>query len=515
MHMTTKIPAATPVLAPLQPEYPQRRNSRLSRVLRAIGAALASISAAIMMSGCVSSAGIVSVAKPLTPEAAGLTSSATTQAPAPSAHWWHGLGAPALDDLVQHALAESPSLGLAQARLSRAQAVVAGANAAEGLQVGGSLDATRQRFSANSIYPPPLGGSIRTLATAQASASWEFDFFGRNRAAIGAAVGAERAAQAEIAAARVLLAANVTQTYLRIGQLFAQREVAARALQQRQDLLVLIRQRVQAGLDTAVEARQGEGALPDARTQIEQLDEQIMLARHALAVLTAQAPHALDTLVVTLADVRRMDLPAVLPADLLGRRADIEAARWRVEAATQDTAVARAQFYPNINLNAFVGLSSIGLGELLKADSRQIGFGPAVHLPIFDAGRLRANLRVRNADLDLAVESYNTVVRDGVRDVVDQLGSLQSLARQQHEQSAAQAAAESAYDLISQRYKAGLATYLAVLYAESQLLNQRRLAADLTARVFDRQVALVRALGGGYSGGPDVIADTGVQTAQP
>jgi NodT family efflux transporter outer membrane factor (OMF) lipoprotein len=218
---------------------------------------------------------------------------------------------------------------------------------------------------------------------------------------------------------------------------------------------------------------------------------------------------------VTLADVRRMNLPAVLPADLLGRRADIEAARWRVEAATRDTEAARAQFYPNINLNAFVGLSSIGLGELLKSDSRQIGFGPAIHLPIFDAGRLRANLQVGNADLDLAVESYNAVVRDGVRDAVDQLGSLQSLARQQHEQAAARAAAESAYDLVSQRYKAGLATYLAVLNAESQLLGQRRLAADLTARVLDRQVALVRALGGGYSSHSDVVAATGGQSMQP
>ena len=181
----------------------------------------------------------------------------------------------------------------------------------------------------------------------------------------------------------------------------------------------------------------------------------------------------------------------------------------------RDTDVARAQFYPDINLHAFVGLSSIGLGELLKADSRQLGFGPAIHLPIFDAGRLRANLRVRNAERDLAIDSYNALVRDGVREVVDQLGSLQSLARQQREQAAAQAAAESAYDLIGQRYQAGLASYLAVLNAESQLLSQRRLAVELQARVLDRQVALVRALGGGYSDAADAVAQPGVPHAQP
>ncbi len=506
---------AITVSAPLQAKYRADHARRLPRALLAITSVLALVGMSATLSGCVSSAGIVAVAKPVTPEAVGLATADVPAMPAPAADWWQGLGAPALDNLVRRALADSPSLGLAQARLLRAQAVVASASANEGLQVNGSLDATRQRFSGNSIYPPPLGGSIRTLATAQIGGSWEFDFFGRNRAAIEAAVGAQRAASADIAAARVLLAANVTQTYLQIGHLFALRDVAQRALQQREDLLALIRQRVQAGLDTAVEARQGEGALPEARTQIEQLDEQIMLARHALAVLTAQAPHTLDSLKVSLADMQRLDLPAVLPADLLGRRADIEAARWRVEAASSDTQVARAQFYPNVNLNAFVGLASIGLGELLKGDSRQLGFGPAIHLPIFDAGRLRANLRVKNADLDAAVESYNGVVRSGVRDVMDQLGSLQSLARQQQQQTAAQAAAESAYDLVSQRYKAGLATYLSVLNSESQLLAQRRLAVDLQARVLDRQVALVRALGGGYAAGAEAVAGVDVSVARP
>ncbi len=506
---------AIPAPASLHCEPRSDHARRLSRALLAVVSVLALIGMSATLSGCVSSAGLVSAAKPVAPEAVGLLPSDVVAAPALAADWWHGLGAPVLDDLVQRALADSPSLGLAQARLSRAQAVVAGARSNEGIQVNASLDATRQRFSGNSIYPPPLGGSVRTLATAQIGASWEFDFFGRHRAAIEAAVGAQRAALAEIAAARVLLASQVTQTYLQIGHLFALRDVAQRTLHQREGLLVLIRQRVQAGLDTAVEARQGEGALPEARTQIEQLDEQIMLARHALAVLTVQPPRALDTLVVSLTDLKSLHLPVVLPVDLLGRRADIEAARWRVEAASSDTQVARAQFYPNINLNAFAGLSSIGLGELLKADSRQLGFGPAIHLPIFDAGRLRANLRVKNADLDAAVESYNAVVRSSVREVVDQLGSLQSLARQIKEQAAAQSAAESAYDLVSQRYKAGLASYLSVLYAESQLLTQRRFAADLQAHMLDRQIALVRALGGGYSPNPEKLAGVAVSTSQP
>jgi NodT family efflux transporter outer membrane factor (OMF) lipoprotein len=187
-----------------------------------------------------------------------------------------------------------------------------------------------------------------------------------------------------------------------------------------------------------------------------------------------------------------------VPADLLGRRADVAAARWRIEAAVGDVKNAKAQFYPNINLTAFVGLTSIGLDQLFKAASEQYGAGPAIRLPIFDAGRLRANLRGKAADLDAAIESYNAAVLEAVHDAADQIASLRSIERQRAEQVRAQTAAESAYDLATQRYKAGLSTYLTVLNAESSVLAQRRLAVDLKARMLDTQLALIRALGGGY-----------------
>ncbi len=483
-------PAAKSVPAPVRTRCIAVK--RLAPLLLAGGAALA------VLAGCASSAGIAPAAQALTPAQVGLQPAPTAVSQWPTAEWWQALGSPQLDDLVGKALAGSPTLGLAQARLARAQALAAGASANAGLQVNGGFDATTQRYSANSIYPPPLGGTTKTMATAQISAGWEIDFFGRNRAAIAAAVGAQRAAEAELQAARVLLASQVVRTYVQVGHLTTLREVAQRSLAQRGQLRVLIDQRVQAGLDTAVEARQGEAALPEARLQIEQIDEQLMLTRHALATLTAERPDALDTLTVDGSDLRRMPLPTALSVDLLGRRADITAARWRVEAATSDIAVARAQFYPNVNLNAFVGLSSIGLGRLFDTGSAQIGVGPAIRLPIFDSGRLRANLGAKTADHDVAVEQYNAVVRDAVRDAVDQLASLQSLGRQQREQSDTHAGAQAAYELVLQRYGAGLATYLAVLNAESQLLAQRRMAADLAARVIDTEVALVRALGGGY-----------------
>jgi NodT family efflux transporter outer membrane factor (OMF) lipoprotein len=469
--------------------------------ITAVAVAIAS-TVVLTLAGCANSAGIASSAQPIAPASIGLDAGATAPVvpvvPAVTADWWKGFGDTALNEIVDRALAGNPNLRVAQARLERAQAAVDVNKSVDGLHLNAEADATRQRFSSNSIYPPPLGGGIYTLVNAQIGASYEFDFFGRNRAAIEAAVGAQRAAQADVQAARIVLAGNVARTYVQLGRLFAQREVAERSLKQRDEILSLIKQRVSGGLDTNVELRQGEGALPESRQQIEQLDEQIALARHALAALTAQAPSAYDTLIVPLRTVQAVPVPNALPADLLGRRADISAARWRIEAATSDVKSAKASFYPNINLSAFVGLASIGLNNLVKASSEQYGIGPALTLPIFDGGRLRANLRGKSADLDAAIESYNGAVIDAVHDAADQISSVRSIERQQAQQVNALAASESAYDLATQRYKAGLGTYLTVLNAEASVLNQRRLGADLKARALDVQIGLIRALGGGY-----------------
>ena len=462
-----------------------------------------SLGVVALVTGCASSAGIAPASTLLAPTTVGLAPTAgSAPLQAVPADWWRDWGDASLTGVIDQALQAQPSLMVALARLRRAQAATSGEEAADGLQINGSADVTRQRFSANSIYPAPLGGSIRTLANAQVAGSWEFDFFGRHRAAIEAAVGSERAAAAELQAARNVLASNVAQTYVQLGRLLAQRGVAQQSLTQREQVLSLIRQRVDAGLDTRVELKQGEGALPEARVQIEQmneqLNEQIAMARHALAALAALPPQSYDALQPDLQSLKTLALPAVLPADLLGRRADVSAARWRMEAATKGVDVSRAQFYPNVSLTAFVGLSSIGLDRLIESGSRQYGVGPAIHLPIFDAGRLRAQLRVRTADLDAAVESYNGAVLEAVRETADQLDARQSVERQREQQALAASSAEAAYDIATQRYRAGLSGYLTVLTAETALLNQRRLSVDLQARTLSAQVGLVRALGGGF-----------------
>jgi NodT family efflux transporter outer membrane factor (OMF) lipoprotein len=412
--------------------------------------------------------------------------------------WWTELGDPQLDRLVEQAVTGNPSLRLAQSRLDRARAVLEVADAALLPQVNASAEATHQRYTARGTAPASLAGTVSTSGTVQLSGSWEIDFFGRYAQALEAALGAARAAQADAQAARALLASSVVRAYLHAARVQGQLEVARRALAQREHALRLVQDRVAAGLDSRLELRQSESAVPEARQQIEALSEQAVLARNAMAALLGQPLAEPFTQLPSLAVLKPLPVAADIPADLLGRRADVAAARWRAEALAHEVGSARAAFYPNVNLAAFVGLSSIGLNNLLDLGARQWGVTPAIRLPIFDAGRLRANLRAKAADLDAAVEVYNGAVIDAVREVADQLASGRGVARQLAEQRLAQQGAQAAYDIALQRYQVGVGNYLQVLAAENAVLAQRRLNVDLAARALDAQVGLARALGGGW-----------------
>lgn len=457
--------------------------------------ALTGLLAVMVLAGCASQGDLARSVRPVAPERYGVQAVGDAAPQAESA-WWMALGDPQLNALIDTALRDSPTLQSVQARLSRAQAAVGLQSAADKPQLQGKLQIDRQRFTEHGLYPPPVAGASLTSGTVQLQGQWELDLFGRQRAQLDAALGQARAASADAQAARVLLSANVARAYVQLARQMAQREVAVRALAQRDELLSLIRQRVQAGLDTLVEQRQGEGALPETRQQIEALDEQIALSRHQIAALTAQPMDATATLAPRLAVLPQATVPAEVPVNLLAQRADVRANRWRAEAAGAEVDAARTLFYPNLNITAYLGFNAIGLDKVLKSGSDQFGLMPALDLPLFDAGRRRANLKGRLADQDNAVAAYNQSVLEAVHEVADQLVSARSVERQRAEQQAAQSAAESAYDIARQRYSAGLGPYLSVLSAEAAVLNQRRLAVDLQARALDVRVTLTRALGG-------------------
>jgi NodT family efflux transporter outer membrane factor (OMF) lipoprotein len=486
-----------------QPRRPLRNRQRgaveqaLPRVLSAGTFALAVASAAVLMlAGCATPGNQQARADVRTPASVGLAAGQPTTAV--DARWWQQFGDARLDAIVDQALAGAPNLAAARDRARRAEAVADAVRGSELPQVGLSASIERSRFTENSIYSI-YGGKVFNNPTAGLGFSWDADFFGRQKADLEAALGSARAAQADADVAAQQLATGVVRAYLQLARLESQRAVAQRTYDQRKQMLGLISQRVKAGLDTVVEQKQGEGALPDTLAQVEAIDEQIALVRHQLAALAAQPMDAYASLDPTLADLRVTPQPPVLGADLLARRPDIAAAVARVEALDQQVASQRTQFYPDVSLSGNFGLNSLNLNEFAKMGSLTWAFGPALHLPIFEGGQLRAQLKGKSADRDAAIQAYNQQVIDAVHEAADAATSAASIARQQALQHEALQASQASYEFAQQRYGQGLGNALIVLNAETQTLAERRLDVDLQYRALDVQAQLMKALGGGWS----------------
>ena len=472
----------------------------MPRVLSAGTVALAVASAAVLMlAGCADFGHQTAPVAQRTPDSLGL--SASQQTTAVDAQWWHQFGDVQLDALVAKALEGSPSLGAAQARVTRAQAVAEAVHGGLLPQVGFTGSVTRELLSKNGIFPPPYAGSILNQSDLTLGLQWDADLFGGQKRELEATLGQARAARADADVAAQQLAVQVVRTYFSLARLQSQRVVAQRTYDQRSQMLTLIKQRVGAGLDTVVEQKQGEGALPDTLAQIESLDEQIGLTRHMLAALTAQPMDATASLAPTLDQLHVSPQPPVLGADLIARRPDVAAALARVEAANQDVAAQRTKFYPDLNFSAGFGLDSVHLDKLVELPSKAWNFGPAIHLPIFEGGTLRAQLKGKNADRDAAIEAYNQQVIDAVREAADASTSAASIGRQLTLQRQALEASTASYDFSQSRYGQGLGNALIVLNAETQMLSERRLEVDLEYRALDVQAQLMKALGGGWTAG--------------
>ncbi len=418
----------------------------------------------------------------------------------PGQDWWRSYGDPQLIALVERARANSPTLAAAQARVRAAAAIEGVAAAALGPQANFAARSTRTHFSANSNIPKPLAGNWAWFSDASLGLSYEVDFWGKNGAAVRAAAGRLNAQEAEAQAAALAVTVALVQAYCRLDQLYVQRDLAEAALRQREQIQMLVAQRVDAQLDSRAELKQAEIAVPLARAQLAALDETLALQRGQIAALAGQGPDAAAAITRPHIVLRRQaGVPDDLPAALLGRRPELVALRWRVEAASGDTEVARAQFYPTLNLSALVGLQSLGFSHLLEGGSRTVAAGPVFTLPLLDGGRLRGNLGLRKAEYDFAVDQYNGAVVEAMRDVVAQLTSLHWLAERMREEDAALDAAEQAYRLAEQRYRSGLGNFLQVLLADTQVIAQRRNRAELAARAQELDLNLIRALGGGYA----------------
>lgn len=468
-----------------------------------------------VMAGCATSDGLEPQARltPATTVAAGLPAAQDVRYSRswPTQDWWRGLGDAQLNTLIDEALQGNPDLVAADARVRQARAWAQQADAHR----GPTLDAQASVQSVHipgTVMPSDTGDAYFAPKILGLSGSYALDLWGGQRAAWEAAVGRQRAGEVDAQAARLLLSIDVARTYAQLGHAYQARDLAqqdAQRAQRAQRVLGLAQQREKAGIDGATEVRQAESVAATAAQRLAQANHGIESEQSALAVLLGQGP-ARGGAIARPAPLQPLALawPDNLPAELLGRRPDIVAARWRVEAAQRDIDAAKTSFYPSFNLTAALGLVSFHVDDLVSLRSRYYSVAPAISLPMFDGGRLRANLAGRDAEYDVAVAQYNKTLVTAVNQVALQMQTAQSLNAQLTAQQQAVAAARAAWQLATQRYQRGIGSYFDVLLVEQSVLAAETTLTQLHTQQVDAAIQLIHALGGGYQATTDNTPQT-------
>lgn len=462
---------------------------------------------AVTLGGCAATGGLHPTATPIQP--ASLASAQTLAGiqldPAawPQSDWWKSAGDPQLDRLVDEALAGNPDMTLVDARVRAALAAAGAADAQRKPTLNGGASVSGARVPP--LLPPLASGSFGVIRYGYLSFKWDLDLWGGKRAAWQAAVGEARAAEVDAQAARLKLAADVVQAYFALAGAHVQRDLARAELQRAQDFLELTRKRVANGIDSKFTLARITGETASARTNLEVADNAVHTDALVLAALLGAGPdRALTIERPKLPPVPALQLPSDLPAELLGRRPDVVAARWRVEAAGQEIQAAKAKFLPNIGISSLVGLIAPSGMDLFALPNRFYTIAPALSLPIFEGGALRANLAGKDAARDIAVAQYNQTLVHAINQVATQIEDMRSLGKQVADAETARASADEAYQLAMQRYRAGVGNFLEALSVRQELIATEQRLAVLETRRSTAWAMLNEALGGGFR--PD--ADT-------
>ncbi|MDQ2819538.1 MAG: efflux transporter outer membrane subunit [Pseudomonadota bacterium] len=415
----------------------------------------------------------------------------------PDARWWTRYDDPQLNALVARALQDSPGMAVAATRIGDAQAVLASTRSVGGGSLGLEMGVNRQRYSGNGFFPAPIGGSFYNDAAVQVKASYDFDWWGKQRALVAASLGEVNARLADAAQAETDIAASVVQSYLRLQMLWARRANTLAMAALAEAMLADRRVKIAHGLATA-----------DARTIIERdlatLDEQAA----AFATQAGREQEALRALVGAGADNLQVtphaihggaaSLPTTLGLALLARRPDLQAARWRVEATLGRVTANQAAYYPDLNLTGAFGLDATSLGKLLRYDSRTMVVGTVIDLPLFHSRALDANLDSARAGRNAAIADYNQAVLRAVAEVAEEGATLQGLAVQVAAQARTLAASGALVDSSKRRIDHGLGERGTLLDARLALLHQQDTALYQQDAALQTEVALTKALGGGY-----------------
>jgi NodT family efflux transporter outer membrane factor (OMF) lipoprotein len=414
--------------------------------------------------------------KPLAPIALGLTGPAT---PVIDQRWWVSLGDPQLTQIIDDALVGNPSLDSALARLREARAAVRNAEAATKPNASFGADILAARVSRNFL---PVGGDdkVDTIGLVNANLGWNLDLFGKQAAAIRAARSTAQAYALDVSAARLALASSICQAYVNLTLAEQQAKIAQDTIGTRQRTLHLVQVQVRNKLASQLQIEAANTLLAQAQEALVVAQRNRALATHALAALAGKgADYAAAVQPSHLSVDSAAPLPAVLPADLLSRRPDIAAALARIDAARAGRQVAKRAYYPNVDLMGLVGFQALGLGNLFSLDAVTAGAGPAVTLPLFEGGKLRAGLERATAEADRATADYNDSVVSAVRENV--VRGFSETKR-----------------LNNIRIQSGLESRLDTVDTDIRLLDARLADINIAAAAATQRVALIVALGGGF-----------------
>ncbi|WP_088183387.1 efflux transporter outer membrane subunit [Sphingobium sp. Z007] len=436
----------------------------------------------------------------------------------PGDDWWSAYGDPQLDALIAEGLRESPDVAAASARFRKAAGMAqqAGAALLPSVDLEASGGATKQSYNMGqprNFVPKGWLGTGRVAL----DLGFDLDLWGRNKAALAAATSETRAAQIDAHQARLALTTGIADAYADLARLYDEADIARQTLDIRVASQKLAADRQRNGLDTRGSVRQADATVSAARAQLSAATMAIELRQHQIAALIGAGPdRGLSIARPKIGALAPLGLPADVTTNLVARRPDIAAALARAEAAAKRIKVARADFFPALRLSALIGVQSLGydtvftgtsatgtakpfINSLFDKGSLFGTVGPAISLPIFHGGALQGQYRGARATYDEAVASYDKAVLTAYQEVADAVTMRKTLDQRLVDARAAVAASQDAYGIAQKRYKGGLSTYLDVLNVEDQLLGARQSLAGLEASAFSTDIALIRALGGGFA----------------
>jgi NodT family efflux transporter outer membrane factor (OMF) lipoprotein len=416
--------------------------------------------------------------------------------------WWRLFNDPVLDSLVSQVEVTNQNVALAVANYAQARALVAQQRAALFPSVSLSTSANRSGGGGNT---PERNNFAVTLGT-----SWEPDVFGRLTVAIEGARSSLQASAADLASATLAAQGEVAANYVNLRAADAQRALLQASIEGYQRSLQIARNRYNAGVVARTDVLQAETQLANTQADLLSLERQRAQLEHAIAVLLGRAPANFSIAPVANWQASVPSVPLELPSELLQRRPDIAAAERRVAQANAQIGIARSGYYPRIALNGSLGSNAPHISDLFQASSLVWALGASLAQTIFDAGATRAQVQAARAGLETAAARYRQTVLTAFQNVEDQLVAARVLQQQYVLREQAARSADLVEQQVLNRYRAGQVNYTEVVTAQASASSARRALVQAQA---DRQtavVSLIQALGGGWSGLPDVSREIGL-----